>query len=445
MTAASDTYYDGLNQKLLDAVPDVGNVLELGCANGRLGRRYKELHPSARWTGIDLNPEAVTTAKPYLDAAYALDLDRDVDALSAIGSGYDAVVIGDVLEHLKDPERVLARLLALTTADAKLVCCIPNMSHISVLERMIAGDITYDENGLLDKTHLRFFSPSSVYKLFLDSGWMPHLADKVTVGHENLRFAQGLIVTGAQIGMPQKTVERTIFTYQMIVECTKVPAVTPIDAPPFTVIVAVNRDNQLNANLLHSPGLAEVGAQVVLCRNSASAAEAFENGLQQAQTPWVIFAHQDVYFPKTSGHALKRLFASIPEHDAADTLIGFAGIALDADSISSKAGLFIDRIHRFDFPASDQAISLDEFAIAVHRTTRHRIDPAFGWHMWATDLCVAAAVKGGPMAKIVRIPLFHNTFGEWDVPPEFAASAERLSAKYPNVPIIPTLCGNITP
>jgi SAM-dependent methyltransferase len=442
VTTAVDNYYDGLNEKLLHAVPDAGKVLELGCANGRLGRRYKELHPDARWYGVDLNAEAVKTAAHVLDGAFALDL--DVDSLDAIGSGYDAIVIGDLLEHLKDPERVLTRLLEVSTADARLVCCIPNMAHISVLERMLAGDITYDENGLLDKTHLRFFSPASVFKTFLDAGWMPHLVDHYSAGHANPQFVQGLIATAATIGIPQQTVERNLFMYQLIVECTKAPAATPGDAPPFTVIAAVNRDNQLQMNLLHSPGLAEVGAHVALCRNSASAAEAFEQGLQQAPSPWVIYAHQDVYFPKGSGYALSRLFASVPEDEAPDTLIGFAGMALDEQSRAMKSGLVIDRIHRFDFPASDRAISLDEFAIAVHRSTRHRLDRELGWHLWATDLCLAAAVHGRPLAKIVRIPLFHNSFAEAALPPAYYASAERLSAKYPTVSVIPTLCGNIS-
>jgi hypothetical protein len=279
--------------------------------------------------------------------------------------------------------------------------------------------------------------------MFLDSGWMPHLADHYAVTHPNTAFADALIAAGATLGVPMKTVERNMYIYQLIVECTKVPDVQPAGAPPFTVIVAVNRDHQLQANLLHSPGLAEVNPQVVLVRDATSAAEAFERGLQQAESPWVIYAHQDVYFPKNSGFALRRLFASIPENEAAETLIGFAGIALDEQSRAHKSGLAIDRLHRFDFPASDRAISIDEFAVAVHRSTRHRLDRELGWHLWATDLCLAAAVHGRPMGKIVRIPLFHNSFGDSTPPPDLFASAEHLGAKYPTVPVIPTLHGDI--
>jgi hypothetical protein len=309
---------------------------------------------------------------------------------------------------------------------------------------MIGGDITYDENGLLDKTHVRFFSSASAIKMFLDSGWLPHLADNIMVGPTDIGLAQGLIATAGMIGVPQDTAERNFFTYQMIFECTKAPVVEPVSAPPFTVIVAVNRENQLRANLLHSPGLTEVGAQIVLRAGASSAAEAFESGLEQALSPWVMYAHQDVYFPKNSGYALRRLFASIPEPEAADTLIGFAGIGLDDKSRSFKSGLCIDRVFRFDFPPAERAISVDEFAVAMHRSTRHRIDRDLGWHLWATDLCLAAAVNARPMARIVRIPIFHNSVTGLHVPPEFRSSAERLAAKYPSVPVIPTLQGDIT-
>ena len=446
MTAHAPTppsgYYDGLNEKLLNAVPDVRKILELGCANGRLGQRFKELHPHAQWYGVDVNDDAVQTASTVLDGAFRLDLDDD--SLAGIGSGYDAIVVGDLLEHLKDPELLLRRLRDISTDEARLVCCVPNMAHITVLERVLMGDITYDPNGLLDKTHLRFFSPASIFKTFLDSGWMPHLTDFYTSPHPNARFLESLVGAGATIGMPKAAVQRNLLLYQLIVDCTKVPDVAPIDGPPITVIVAVNRDNQLQANLLHSPGLAEINPQVVLVRDATSAADAFERGLAQAQAPWVIYAHQDVDFPKTSGYALRRLFASIPPNETADTLIGFAGIALDEQSRAQRAGLVIDRLNRFDYPASDRGLCIDEFAVAMHRSNNHRLDRDLGWHLWGTDLCLAAAVHGRPMAKIVRIPLFHNSFGDSGLPPaELFDIATRLGAKYPTVPVIPTLHGDI--
>ena len=151
-------YYGGLNQKLLKALPSVANVLELGCANGNLGKQYKTLNPSSQWVGVDCNEGALTKARTRLDHVYKLDLDED--DLSVIGNEFDIIVIGDLLEHLKDPEILLANLKLLCKSTSRLFCCVPNMSHISVIEQIVSGDISYVDMGLLDRTHLRFFSPS---------------------------------------------------------------------------------------------------------------------------------------------------------------------------------------------------------------------------------------------------------------------------------------------
>ena len=79
------------------------------------------------------------------------------------------------------------------------------------------------------------------------------------------------------------------------------------------------------------------------------------------------------------------------------------------------------------------------------QTFKVQPDPALGWHLWATDLCLQAeTIAGVPVAKIIEIPLFHNSVTAHQLPQEFHHSAERLLAKYPQRSSIPTLCGSIT-
>jgi 2-polyprenyl-3-methyl-5-hydroxy-6-metoxy-1,4-benzoquinol methylase len=144
------SYFEGLNEKLLKAIPRSKKVLEFGCATGRLGERYKELTPSTCWHGVDFHASSLEMAQRRLDQVWLTDLDV-VDA-RAFEDGYDCVVIGDVLEHLKQPERLLATVRTRVTADARLVCSIPNMTNISIIERMLIGDLSYDSNGLMDRT-----------------------------------------------------------------------------------------------------------------------------------------------------------------------------------------------------------------------------------------------------------------------------------------------------
>jgi 2-polyprenyl-3-methyl-5-hydroxy-6-metoxy-1,4-benzoquinol methylase len=448
MPAAPSNYYDGLNQKLLEAIPPRSRkVLELGCANGRLGRRFKELHPDAEWHGIDISPEAVEHARQHLDTVRELDLDQD--ELTDLDGGYDAIVIGDLLEHLRRPAKVLEALHDLSADGARLVCCVPNMAHLSVIQRLITGDISYDPNGLLDETHVRFFSPSSLYKLMLDSGWLPNLQDQYRFDLEHTPFLAHVISAAQALGIPAATAMRNLDCYQMVVVCSKwsmQQIIRPGRRSKFSVIVPVNRLWQAELNIARSPGLVEAGAQLIPVEAS-SAAEAFAKGAAQAVHAWRVMAHQDVYFPRGTGYALARQLGALEDAGMSGAPIGFAGIETrpGAPASSRHAGLVIDRRHLFQHAPSQAATSLDELAVCLHADSRLSIDPQLGWHLWATDLCLQAEhLAGQPVAQILDIPLFHNSVGDYVVPPEFHESARVLLEKYPDRAHVPTLCGTLT-
>ena len=442
-------YYDGLNLKLLAAIPqDAKRVLELGCANGRLGQRFKESHPHTEWWGVDLSAEAAATAAPLLDRVFTLDLDSA--DLSVLGRGFDVIVIGDLLEHLRRPQAVLEALYDLTAAGAQIVCCLPNMAHVSVIERLIAGDISYDPVGLLDQTHVRFFSPGSAFKTFLDAGWLPHLQDQYRVELPQTQFAARLVDAAMALGLPRDTALRNMGLYQMILVCRKWPmqalaqAATPVS---FSVIVPVNRPWQYELNTARSPGLQEVQAEVIAVQGASSAAEAYRMGAARAKHAWHVMAHQDVYFPVGTGFALAQQLGAMDAAGMQQVPIGFAGldgVGGPAGSVR-HAGMVIDRRALFWHEASSAAVSLDELAICLHRESAVTIDATLGWHLWATDLCLQAQqLAGRPIAQILQVPLFHNSVGDYTVPDDFKDSAQRLLHKYPQFSMIPTLCGELT-
>jgi SAM-dependent methyltransferase len=440
-------YYDGLNKKLLAAILPSQKVLEFGCSAGRLGEGYKRLIPSACWHGVDVDAPSLEVAAKRLDQVWQADLDS-VDVTTFEG-GYDCVVMGDVLEHLKAPERLLLALRHITTPDARLVCCIPNMAHISIVERMLIGDLSYDASGLMDRTHLRLFSQSAIFKLLLDSGWLPHLQDRYNAGHPNAALTDRLIACASSLGVSREAVERMLFTYQMIITCVQCEDTVYGTAVPVSVIVPVNNELQFALNVARSPGLKEIGAQILPCRGAESAADAFAQGHAQANGEWLLFCHQDMYFPVGWGFALSNLLGNVPVEQAEQTVVGFAGIGTMSPSDpymhTFNAGLVIDRIHRYDWPAADRAVSLDEFAVVVHRGTRLAIDPALGWHLWATDLSLAAMGGEPPVfPRILRVPVYHNSLSGHSLPTAYYESAAMLAAKYPNVRGIKTLCGTVS-
>jgi SAM-dependent methyltransferase len=436
-------YYDGLNLKLLQAIPArARNVLELGCANGRLGRRFKEGHPGVRWTGIERQPEAARQAMQVLDRV----IERDLDAgdWSDIGGPFDTIVIGDLLEHLRDPLAALSALHDLGTPDATIVCCLPNMAHLSVIERMVAGDISYDDSGLLDRTHLRFLSPASAFKLFLDGGWLPQLHDEYRVEAACDAFSEAVVKAAEALGVPAATARRTLGCYQMILVCTRWPLdalARPAPMQPFSVIVPVTRPRQYELNVACSPGLREIGAEIVPVTGATSAAHAYRAGAARASHAWRMMVHQDVYFPVGTGFLLSRCFGAFEAAGATMLPIGFAGLDA-ADGALRQVGQVIDRTSLFSHPSSGAAVSIDEFAVALHRDAAVGIDASLGWHLWATDLCLqAAALAGQPVAQVVGVPLFHNSTNDYTLPEAFRDSARRLLEKHARLPRIPTLCG----
>ena len=253
-----------------------------------------------------------------------------------------------------------------------------------------------------------------------------------------LAGALGVAVDGAA--------QRVHQAAQLIVEARPLFAEAggPDGAALFDVLVPTNDERQLRVNVESSPGLREVDAAIVSYRGATTPAEAFEQGRAHLSADWVLLCHQDIYFPAGFGRRLNAVLAAIAPDRRATTLLGFVGMGAGAQGKGRvPAGFVIDRMARFDQPASDAAVSIDELAIVVSRDTVHRIDPTLGWHLWATDLCLASIVDHHVFPRIVRLPLFHNSRTGWQLPAQFHESAAILARKWSGFGAIHTLCGVI--
>jgi hypothetical protein len=353
-------------------------------------------------------------------------------------------VVGDLLEHLADPQRLLDDLRSITMPAARIICCIPNMTHYSVFQKLISGDLSYEEMGLWDKTHLKFYSPSSAFKIFLDSGWLPNLVDQYRSEPQNNEFVSSLLQASTVLGIPTQTSLKNLGMYQMILDAKKFEPARPTieDCSTLSVVVPVNREWQFNNNIMTSPGLKEINSEIIPVRNCSSAAEAFHTGKRAAKNPWILFLHQDVYVPKGSGNLLLKI---IEEGPSELSPIGFCGLQLSEDSQINEAGLVIDRTALFKHEISGDPISADEFAILMHKNCAAEIDPNLGWHLWATDLFLQSYLNSETEnGLLVNAPLFHNSLNDYSLPADFHVSAKKLLEKYPNLGKIETLCGTLT-
>jgi SAM-dependent methyltransferase len=168
-------YHDYVNEALLGAVTErPERALDLGCAGGSFGARLKEKFPGVHVTGIELGRAAAARAATRIDRVIASRIE-EVDFGSAdLGPGrFDLVVAGDVLEHLVNPWALLGRVRPCIAPNGRLVASIPNVRNLQLIaDLLLNGRWSYDERGLLDVTHLRFFAFEDIRALFEETGYL---------------------------------------------------------------------------------------------------------------------------------------------------------------------------------------------------------------------------------------------------------------------------------
>jgi len=151
------------------------HILDVGCSAGYLGEYFKTLGHHV--TGIDINAEAIEVAKGYLDEVYCESLDTFF--ARTFPHKFDAVIFGDVLEHVTNSEEILKKTAQHLSPTGFVVASIPNVSHLAVRAMLLEGRWEYANLGLMDKDHYRFFTKENIQKLFIDANY--ELLDMKTV------------------------------------------------------------------------------------------------------------------------------------------------------------------------------------------------------------------------------------------------------------------------
>jgi 2-polyprenyl-3-methyl-5-hydroxy-6-metoxy-1,4-benzoquinol methylase len=145
------------------------DVLELGAGPGSITRPLVELG-GCRMTALEIDPGSVAILATFCEHVVQGDL-NDSDWVKTLPrADFDAVVIADVLEHLYDPWATLRQTKDLVNDDGCVIVSIPHASHAGIIACLLTGDVRYGEWGLLDKTHIRFFSMKNVQNLFEGAG-----------------------------------------------------------------------------------------------------------------------------------------------------------------------------------------------------------------------------------------------------------------------------------
>ena len=163
------------------------SVLDLGAATGALGRALSE-GKGCVVDGVEMDAAAADRARPAYRKLVVLDLESaKLDEHFQAGS-YDAIVCADVLEHLRSPGGVLAQLHALLKPEGRVLISVPNVGYAGIIAGLMAGEFRYRPVGLLDSTHLRFFTRSGLLELLHEHGFHARTVLPLYVDVSNTEF-----------------------------------------------------------------------------------------------------------------------------------------------------------------------------------------------------------------------------------------------------------------
>jgi SAM-dependent methyltransferase len=422
-------YHDQANPALLERVPPGAvRVLDVGCGAGALGAALKRLNPVRSVVGLEADPVAAAVAQTRLDDVFVLDVER-ADPPRPVG-GFDCTIYGDVLEHLIDPEAVLRRHRRLLAPGGVAVCSIPNVQHHTVLASLLRGDFPYAPAGLLDATHLRFFTAASAAKLLLDAGYVPELTGVTEVGPPDPRFLAAAAPLLRYLGAPVEWARHQWTAYQYLFRASPLPD-DPSDggAEPVTLVCCLSDEAVAADNLLRSPDLDGPDApELLLVRGCRSAADGLGEGLRRAGTDLVVGVHQDVYLPRGW---VRRFARRVREAERVVGPVGVVGVyGAVGGPQPTRVGRVFDRNRLLAEPTPLPAPveTVDEVVVAVRKSAGVVFDPALGFHLYAADACAAARDRG-LAAVVVDAVCFHNSLTQ-DVPDAFYVSAAALARKW---------------
>src|SRR3970040_1993556 len=165
-----DGYYDNVRKEMLKYLPsDAKKIIDIGCGNGAFASLVKQKNDAQVW-GIELMEQEAILAETVLDKVFIGNCEVHLEGLPE--NYFDVIYFNDVLEHLVDPYSVLELLKSKLSAKGIIISSIPNVRFFRTFFRVLfSKDWRYEEYGVMDKTHLRFFTGKSIKKMYTDLGY----------------------------------------------------------------------------------------------------------------------------------------------------------------------------------------------------------------------------------------------------------------------------------
>jgi methionine biosynthesis protein MetW len=201
-------YQEHINEYIFSKVPKETKVLDIGCNAGKLGYELIK-QKKCEVYGLDYSAEVISEASKKLTRAIVFDLESGLTPFA--DDHFDVIILGDILEHLKWPNILLANISKLLTADGFILASLPNVANIKNRLRLLFGNWDYTKDGILDITHLRFFTKKTIIEMF----------------EEHYKVAEVDITPGIQVTNSNNfnykisKIYPTLFAKQFIIKATK--------------------------------------------------------------------------------------------------------------------------------------------------------------------------------------------------------------------------------
>ena len=160
--------YIGIRNDILTLIPDnISNVLDIGCSTGASGEQIKRRNNNVEVVGIEFDEKMAKIAQKKIDKVIVGDIENINLADSFPPNYFDCIIFADILEHLKNPWKILKSSAQFLNAGGVVIASIPNVRHYStIIDLLFRGCWPYRDRGIHDKTHLRFFTLRNIEELF---------------------------------------------------------------------------------------------------------------------------------------------------------------------------------------------------------------------------------------------------------------------------------------
>lgn len=205
-------YYSVDRPEMLKYLPmSATTMLDIGCGEGSFGKSVAQARAVEVW-GIDFDQQSIDIAKDVLHKTYCGDVQQLIQELP---DGYfDGIYFNDLLEHLIDPYTLLEQIKPKLSSSGMVIASIPNLRYFRVLAQIIFDkDFRYEKKGIMDETHMRFFTQKSIRRMFVETGYQvqqleplnkssslkPKLAQLLTLGIAGSDIAYTQIAVAASV------------------------------------------------------------------------------------------------------------------------------------------------------------------------------------------------------------------------------------------------------